>query len=221
MSEITPPSSPLLADLKYPKHIQKLISAHEADYAVFAEKETVYMTALEDLKQAQAEDIRLLVDAVAEGKDDPGTPNEDKLKREVIYSLEAVRQARSKAQKSSVVLSQALRENVSDVALLAVEKARAGVEAWQTTISRLQAEYAEAVDARRRSQDGLVMVSHLPTKGISFHANYPIPSDARFPETHEKAVLGACNLLEQMVIRSEVPEELVLEEADLAESAPV
>jgi hypothetical protein len=194
------PNTPNLAELDYPKATQALIKTMNIKMGDWAEADT-QLAELEDaITIAKYQDALALKTAAIAGDPDPGTASTEAANRAVLYQTEVVKHAHREATKAGTAVRQSLTENQQVILEMALDKAAAGVLAWQQSIVQLQHTYGVELSSRQDSLDGLKMVSDLRlTDGtVQFSSNFPVGGVLQVPQTREDNILGLIALLRRM-----------------------
>ena len=110
--------------------------------------------------------------------------------------------ARNETNKAAKAVRQSLDENRLEILELALDKAEAGILAWQQSVAQLQHTYSVEESNRQDSLDGLKMMSHLKLTQdkVQFDNNFPVGGVLQVPRTREENVLGTTALLRKMFL---------------------
>jgi hypothetical protein len=196
------PNTPNLANLDYPKATKALIKIMNEKMSAYAEADTE-LAALEDnIDNAKYQDALALQTAAIAGEPDPGTASTEAATRKVLYQIQVVVNARNETNKAAKAVRQSLDENRLEILELALDKAEAGILAWQQSVAQLQQTYSVQESNRQDSLDGLKMVSHLKLTQdkVQFDNNFPVGGVLQVPRTREETVLGTTALLRKMFL---------------------
>jgi hypothetical protein len=196
------PNTPNLANLDYPKATKALIKIMNEKMSAYAEADTE-LAALEDnINDAKYQDALALKTAAIAGEPDPGTASTEAATRKVLYQIQVVVNARNETNKAAKAVRQSLDENRLEILELALDKAEAGILAWQQSVAQLQQTYSVQESNRQDSLDGLKMVSHLKLTQdkVQFANNFPVGGNLQLPQTREDTVLGVTALLRKMFL---------------------
>jgi hypothetical protein len=196
------PNTPSLANLDYPKATKALIKIMDQKMSEYAEADTE-LAALEDnINDAKYQDALALKTAAIAGEPDPGTASTEAATRKVLYQIQVVVNARNETNKAAKAVRQSLDENRLEILELALDKAEAGILAWQQSVAQLQQTYSVQESNRQDSLDGLKMVSHLKLTQdkVQFANNFPVGGNLQLPQTREDTVLGVTALLRKMFL---------------------
>ena len=109
--------------------------------------------------------------------------------------------ARTQVVKAAAAVVKSIEEHKLLIVGQSLEKAEAGVDAWQHEILTLQADYARAVDNRRKALDGMRMIAKmgLTRALVNFEGHFPVSGDLRVPVIQEEHVLGMIETLRKVV----------------------
>ena len=152
--------------------------------------------------QASHDDAVALKAAAIAGEPDPGITNSDEAARKVLYQQHVAQDARTQVVKSGAAVVKSIEEHELLVLGQSLEKAEAGIDAWQHEILTLQADYARAVEKRRTALDGLRMIAKmgLTRALVNFEGHFPVSGDLRVPVIREEHVLGMIETLRKVVL---------------------
>jgi hypothetical protein len=178
------PNTPSLANLDYPKATKALIKIMDQKMSEYAEADTE-LAALEDnINDAKYQDALALKTAAIAGEPDPGTASTEAATRKVLYQIQVVVNARNETNKAAKAVRQSLDENRLEILELALDKAEAGILAWQQSVAQLQQTYSVQESNRQDSLDGLKMVSHLKLTQdkVQFANNFPVGGNLSYPK---------------------------------------
>jgi len=131
-----------------------------------------------------------------------GTASTEAATRKVLYQIQVVVNARNETNKAAKAVRQSLDENRLEIIELALDKAEAGILAWQQSVVQLQHTYSVEESNRQDSLDALKMVSHLKLTQdkVQFDNNFPVAGFLQVPRTREETVLGTTALLRKMFL---------------------
>ena len=204
------PNTPNLANLDYPKVTKALIKIMDQKMSVYAEADTELAVLEDNIDNAKYQDALALKAAAIAGEPDPGTASTEAATRKVLYQIQVVVNARNETNKAAKAVRQSLDENRLEILELALDKAEAGILAWQQSVAQLQHTYSVEESNRQDSLDGLKMVSDLRlTDGsVQFSSNFPVGGVLQVPQTREDNVLGLIALLRRMHL-ADTPESEV------------
>ena len=151
--------------------------------------------------QANHQDAVALKAAAIAGEPDPGITNSDEAARKVLYQQHVAQDARTQVVKAAAAVVKSIEEHKLLIVGQSLEKAEAGVDAWQHEILTLQADYARAVDNRRKALDGMRMIAKmgLTRALVNFEGHFPVSGDLRVPVIREEHVLGMIETLRKVV----------------------
>jgi hypothetical protein len=159
--EIDQPTTPAVADMEYPKDIQKLIKAHRllmVQYQVEKKK-------LDELKaesqNAEYNDIEALRQAAIAGEPDPGMDASQKATRAVEYQNIRTKAAVQAVRSATSLVNAALMQNRLVIIELACEMLQKGATEWDQALVKLQVDFAEAYEKKRESINGMRTVFQL------------------------------------------------------------
>ena len=200
MTHINPPATPDIANLKYSKKTQALIDDMTAKRLDWAQEDTKLAELEDNVTDAKHKDAMALQAAAIANEPDPGTENTEAAKRAILYQVERVRHARSKAQKAGTLVSKALHTDRIAIIDEAVKNAEVGIEIWQKEVSLIQSNYELLIKARHESLEGLRMLSNLGmTKDlVQFDPGFPVSGNLVVPQVREDRILGLLTLLTKM-----------------------
>ena len=110
--------------------------------------------------------------------------------------------ARNETNKAAKAVRRSIEENKLEILELALDKAEAGILAWQQSVAQLQHTYGVEESNRQDSLDGLKMVSRLKLTQdiVQFDNNFPVGGVLQVPRTREETVLGTTALLRKMFL---------------------
>jgi len=151
--------------------------------------------------QANHQDAVALKAAAIAGEPDPGITNSDEAARKVLYQQHVAQDARTQVVKAAAAVVKSIEEHKLLIVGQSLEKAEAGIDAWQHEILTLQADYARAVDNRRKALDGMRMIAKmgLTRALVNFEGHFPVSGDLRVPVIREEHVLGMIETLRKVV----------------------
>jgi hypothetical protein len=197
-----PPNTPDLAELDYPKATKALIKIMRQKMDIFAEADTELAELQDNITQAQHNDAVALKAAAIAGEPDPGTASSDAAARAVLYQEQVAAHARSEVIRAGVAVRKSIEEHKLVIVGQSLEKAETGVDAWQHEILTLQADYARAVENRRKALDGMRMIAKmgLTRALVNFEGHFPVSGDLRVPIIREEYVLGLIETLRKVVL---------------------
>jgi hypothetical protein len=200
MTHINPPTTPDIANLKYSKKTQSLIDDMNATRLHWAEEDTLMAELQDNVTDAKHKDAMALQAAAIANEPDPGTENTEAAERAILYQVERVRHARSKAQKAGSLVSKALHTDRIAIIDEAVKNAEVGIEIWKKEVSLIQSNYELLVKARHESLEGLRMLSNLglATDLVQFDSNFGVSGNLVVPQVREDRILGLLTLLTKM-----------------------
>ena len=200
MTHINPPTTPDIANLKYSKKTQALIDDMTAKRLDWAQEDTKLAELEDNVTDAKHKDAMALQAAAIANEPDPGTENTEAAERAILYQVERVRHARSKAQKAGTLVSKALHTDRIAIIDEAVKNAEVGIEIWQKEVSLIQSNYELLIKARHESLEGLRMLSNLGmTKDlVQFDPGFPVSGNLVVPQVREDRILGLLTLLTEM-----------------------
>jgi hypothetical protein len=196
------PSTPDLAELDYPKATKALIKIMNEKMSVYAEADTQFAELEDNITNAKYQDALALKAAAIAGEPDPGTASTEAATRAVLYQTEVVRHAHREATKAGAAVTQSIEENKLEILELALNKAEAGILAWQQSVVQLQHTYSVEESNRQSALDGLKMMSklRLTNEKIQFDSVFPVAGILQVPKTREDQVLGITVLLRKMFL---------------------
>jgi hypothetical protein len=200
--EQLPPNTPDLADLDYPKATKALIKTMKEKISAWAEADTELADLEDQVKQASHDDAVALKAAAIAGEPDPGVTNSDEAARKVLYQQHVAQDARTQVVKSGAAVQKSIEEHKLVIVGQSLEKAEAGIDAWQHEILTLQANYARAVENRRKALDGMRMIAKLGlTRAlVNFEGHFPVSGDLQVPIIREQHVLGIIETIRKVVL---------------------
>jgi hypothetical protein len=203
MNQLTP-NTPDLAELDYPKATKALIKIMNQKMSVFAEADTELAVREDEVSQAQHQDAVALKAAAIAGQPDPGTINSEEAARAVLYQEHVVQHARGEVTKAGAAVRKSIEENKLLVLSQSLEKAELGVLTYREKVLRVQTDYAQALQDRQHSLDGLKMVSRLglTSELVQFEASFPVGGQLQVPPTREEHLLGVIETLRTIVLGS-------------------
>ena len=196
------PNTPNLANLDYPKATKALIKIMDQKMSAYAEADTELAVLEDNITDAKFQDALALKTAAIAGEPDPGTASTEAATRKVLYQIQVVVNARNETNKAAKAVRQSLDENRLEILELALDKAEAGILAWQQSVAQLQHTYSVEESNRQDSLDGLKMMSHLKLTQdkVQFDNNFPVGGFLQVPRTREETVLGTTALLRKMFL---------------------
>jgi hypothetical protein len=152
--------------------------------------------------QVNHDDAVALKAAAIAGQPDPGRTNSDDAARKVLYQQHVAQDARTQVVKSGAAVQKSIEEHKLVIVGQSLEKAEAGIDAWQHEILTLQADYARAVENRRTALDGMRMIAKmgLTRALVNFEGHFPVSGDLRVPIIREEHVLGMIETLRKVVL---------------------
>jgi len=168
----------------------------------WAEADTQLAELEDNITNAKYQDAIALKTAAIAGDPDPGTASTEAANRAVLYQTEVVRHAHREATKAGAVVMRSLEENRLEILELALNKAEAGILAWQQSVVQLQHTYSVEESNRQSALDGLKMMSklRLTNEKIQFDSVFPVAGILQVPKTREDQVLGITVLLRKMFL---------------------
>lgn len=187
----------------WPKEVQAEIDLWDTAYSEWDDAHLSLSEKHRALKQANEKGSQALVNAVRDGKPDPGTKATDKAEREVVYWEEVARQARSRSDKQAMTVWRTIQAHYVDIVNTANARAIAGADEFAADMDQLSKQGREAVEKRNRAYEGLRFVSRLTGGELSFDPFFPIEGTLSVPYTGENRVRSIVTLLEKTVTRRE------------------
>lgn len=187
----------------WPQEVQAEIDLWDTAYSEWDDAHLSLSEKHRALKQANEKDSQALVNAVRDGKPDPGTKATDKAEREVVYWEEVARQARARSDKQAVTVWRTIQAHYVDIVNTANARAIAGADEFAADMDQLSKQGREAVEKRNRAYEGLRFVSRLTGGELSFDPFFPIEGTLSVPYTGENRVRSIVTLLEKTVTRRE------------------
>jgi hypothetical protein len=196
------PNTPDLAELDYPKATKARIKIMNEKMSVYAEADTRFAELEDNITNAKYQDALALKTAAIAGDPDPGTASTEAATRAVLYQTEVAKHAHREATKAGAAVKQSIEENKLEIIELALDKAEAGILAWQQSVAQLQHTYSVEESNRQDSLDGLKMVSllKLTQDKVQFDNNFAVGGVLQVPRTREENVLGTTALLRKMYL---------------------
>lgn len=192
----------------WPQEVQAEIDLWDTAYSEWDDAHLSLSEKHRALKQANEKDSQALVNAVRDGKPDPGTKATDKAEREVVYWEEVARQARARSDKQAVTVWRTIQAHYVEIVNTANARAIAGADEFATDMDQLSKQGREAVEKRNRSYEGLRFVSRLTGGELSFDPFFPIEGTLSVPYTAENRVRSIVKLLDSTVGNSKVAHRL-------------
>lgn len=153
------------------------------------------------VKAAQAKDAKALVDAVSEGKPDPGTKATEKAERAVVYAEEVARQARTRTNKQAAKLWAAIEGHRVTLMETACSMAEAGADAFAQDMEFALKIANEAIRKRDEAYAGLKFVARITGPGLSYDAFFPLDGSVQVPRTGENRARSTIALIRQLIGR--------------------
>lgn len=187
--------------LKYPKAVVTASKKCDEVYSIWAEAETAWMEAEQEVSEAKALDARLFAESVLNGTEDPGevhTPvAERKLKAAEIILMARLRDAN----RAGAELSDVMKEHQREILLSAVEMAEEGLRRQEEMMMEASKLAHEAIEVRNKSLIGIREVSTY-TRGVyQFDPSFPSSSQIVLPDVSENRIKKICEDLRQLVER--------------------
>lgn len=178
----------MVPGLQYPKPVVAAAKKCDAAYSDWAEAETAWMAAQDDLAEAKALDGRLFAESVLNGTDDPGEVHRPKAER-ALKASEILLDARLRdVNRAGRVLSEVMEEHAREIVLASLDMAAAGLEKQQKLMSEASELAVEALRERNRSLVGLREVSTLTRGTYQFDPSFPVAGVVQLPDISERRV---------------------------------
>jgi hypothetical protein len=154
------------------------------------------------VNQANHNDAVALKAAAIAGEPDPGMTNSEEAARAVLYQEHVLQEARTQAVKAGAAVRKSIEEHKLVIVGQALEKAEAGIDAWQHEILTLQADYVRATENRRTALDGMRMIAKmgLTRALVNFEGHFPVSGDLQIPIIREHHVLGIIETIRKVVL---------------------
>ena len=203
MSEIdrNPKNLFLPKGFKWPKAVKKEIELWDSLYGDWAETQTVLFERRDAAREAEAADAKALIEAVSEGREDPGAASTAEAQRAVVFQEEVVRQARLKADTQASKTSKAIDAHLTEVVREAISMALAGAQKFEEDAARISKAGQEMLQRRSDALAGIKYVSKLVGPTLSFDPNFPVDGEVKVPRTHETRLHAIVTLLEKWLDR--------------------
>ena len=194
------PRLPLIVEgLEYPENIQALIDDVNLKFGLWAEAETDFVVAEQDLVEGKAKDAQAFKDSVLAGSKDPGFVHEPKAARHVERTRILMAARLKEVNRASGVLSAAYKEQGKEIVTSAIAMARAGVDAYEALVFEAARKLEQATETRWKSLGGLALASELTQSIYRFPPHFPAVNQAVLPETRQFRVTEICDQLETLI----------------------
>ena len=190
-------------EFTWPKDVEKEIDVWDTAYMEWDDVHATLSEKHAALKAAKAKDAKAFVDAVSEGKPDPGTKASEKAERDVVYWEEVVRQARGRADKQGGLAWQKIQANYQAIVAEANARAVAGADEFAAEVEEIAHRSKQAVENRQRALEGLRFVSRLTGRELSFDPFFPVDGSFSVPRTSETRIRSTVKLLEDTIQRKQ------------------
>jgi hypothetical protein len=158
--------------IDWPAPIKKALADYEAIWQAWADADTELQTLIADRGNAPALDGELMRTAVRAKKPDPGTPNQDKAARAVIYAKESVRQTATTARAVADKIRTDIAEHSTMLIPAAINLERARLQTLIKAQQAIQVAWAEAQDEARNI--GTTLNWLLDNQGDGSYRSYRI-----------------------------------------------
>lgn len=135
---------------KWPPALKKLIAAHDAAWDAWSAAELAQIDATAAFDRSGEEDKALLIEAVAAGQPDPGTPRQEETRRACVYAEEVARQAAAKVDALVLQIREAMPAHGDDLLTQACNLEREAIAESVKLMNEAQ-EIATQANALRRS----------------------------------------------------------------------
>lgn len=155
------PTTPAVANMPYPKDIQKLIKAHELLMAQYEEERTKLYQLEDENRNAEHNDMEALKEAAIAGEPDPGIQATTDTARAVEYQTIRTRAKVKQVREATASVNAALMRNRLVIIELACEMLENGATEWDRALVKLHIDFAEAYEKRRESINGMRTVFEL------------------------------------------------------------
>lgn len=180
------PSMPLIAEMNYPPHLAEVIKATEAAYDDWAEADTAYAEALDNLEQAEITFAAEIKKAAAKGDPLPAPLDLAPLQNAITYADEVLRLKRQETNKRIGALREAFRTHRLEIAALAVAKAEAGADTYKTRMSEIAQSLDEIERDRRAAYDGLKMFADYSGPEMLYSPQFETSNAPILPNAAER-----------------------------------
>lgn len=162
---------------------KKAHEAREAAYQSWVDAEDDAQAAWIAVADAEAKDTQALRDAVAAGKSDPGTKNEDRARRAVVVAVEKVRQAKQAVDTADRAWRRHVDEAMPSYLPVLAQQIRDARQQWADTAAAAQADIEHAgrqlIEAEGRAH--FVKAFCAPVVGFTPSAQAPTVQFPRLP----------------------------------------
>lgn len=175
MKLLPPAYRPTIADLDYPKHIRTAIDAFEEAWSAWNDADVAIDEAEAALEAAELADAQALKNAALQGKALPKPRDTRELERAVIAAKTVEPARRSESDRLANALEALMREHRITIFNLAIDKALAGVDEYNTRIAATMAEQDAARMSRRAALDGLAMAAELASPDLYIQRGFADP----------------------------------------------
>lgn len=179
---------PFVADLNYPPQLAELVKVANAAFETWAEADTAYAEALDNLEQAEVKFAASIKAAALKGEPLPDPLDTAPLQNAITYAAEVMKAKKRATDEAIRDLKNAFREHRLEIARLAIDKAEAGLEEYKSRMAEVSQELDELERNRRAAYDGLKMFAEYSTPEMAYSPDFTNHSTATLPNTSEQRV---------------------------------
>ena len=194
-----PRTPTIIEGFPYPKSVQALIKKMDQAFSEWAEADTAYAIAEEDLNEAKARDARELVESVLAGTEDFGevhiAPAQRAMKRAQILAHARL----VETNKAGRAVGEAMKENAREITLTALSMAREALAERERLLLEAAKLVNDANEVRTRGLAGLKEISAFTRGTYSFDPTFPVTGSVSFPSTREERINKIIDDLEQLI----------------------
>ena len=191
----------------YPKPVQALIKKMEQAYEIWAEADTAVSVAEEDLELAKSLDAKEFAESILAGEEDPGEVHTPKALRKLQGARILANARLVEVNKIGRTLSDALRDNMRDIAFETLTLAREGLAERDRLMLEAARLVSEAHEARNRGLAGLRELSSYTRGTFQFDPTFYTQA-VNFPSFRDERVNQILDQLEKMLNQNVLfPEE--------------
>lgn len=200
----------MVPGMKYPKAVMAASKKCDAAFSEWAEAETAWMVAQDELAEAKALDARLFAESVLNGTEDPGEVHTPLAERE-LKRAEILLNARLKdVNRAGAELSELMKENQREIVLSAVEMAEDGLRLQEELMMEASQLAHKALEVRNNSLKGLREASAFTRGTYQFDPTFPVSGQVILPNVTEPRIKKILEDLRTLVEKGVLfPEEAV------------
>ena len=194
------PRLPLIVEeMDYPETIQALIDDVNEKFGLWAEAESEFMEAQQDLAESRAKDAAAFKDSVLSGTKDPGKFHEPKAARNVERTQILMAARLAEVNRAGSTLQDAYRREAKAIVQAAIAMARDGVNGHEASVLEAGRILEAASERRFKKLRGLVQASELTASVYRFDPIFPMVKDVVMPDLREVRVNEVCDKIESWI----------------------